>query len=589
MRTASGVRLAASSSALTALLALLPLSCNGATQVNVIITTDMPCDRLLGTALIVGHIDEYNDKGVTDSTLNCREEGSRRYIGNIIVVPSGVSDEFGVKIVTGVDTKPEGCIETQDYRGCIVAKRELKFITHETLELPILMSGSCKNVACPDVHLTCVLGECVPAKIADNDPCYTQENPQCSSDVLTPGADTTKGPAGCGRPSVISDAFTEPTPSSVWTMKGLTSQGGTLVLTPPQGGTPPVSEYRSEHAVNLDEDAIRVEVPAMVETTSAARAYLAAEFDPMNKLVIEQQGGKLRFLHYVNSTEPQSGDELVYDPAQHRVWEIREIGENIVLWVSADGKNWIIGDVFEKPDPKYASVVNIVLGVEADPEKPEVGAVQFDELNTYRTSTVWCAAGTFSDTFDDNVIGPEWDIPPPMPGFPNDCTATEAEMSASFIANGADSGFCAYRTRSAFDLTTNPVTVKLESVSEFNPNVEFSLMVEDGDSHRIELAVHAHPMGGHELISRITAGGTTIDGFHPYDPTHKYLRIGWEGGKFTWRTSADGKDFDKQPPVKSEAAEMTLTAVHVLFGIRANQAVGYPITAKFSEYNVTPP
>jgi hypothetical protein len=58
-----------------------------------------------------------------------------------------------------VSDDPEDCA-ARDYNGCIVARRAIKYVAHESLELDIDLTNDCVSLGCDPEH-TCSLGGCV--------------------------------------------------------------------------------------------------------------------------------------------------------------------------------------------------------------------------------------------------------------------------------------------------------------------------------------------------------------------------------------------------------------------------------------------
>src|SRR5439155_17223345 len=77
------------------------------------------------------------------------------------------------------------CVAHAYGKGCIVARRALRYIAHASLTVPVVMRGSCDGVAC-DESKTCVRGQCVDATIPSSDSC---RGAGCGESVLGPGAD----------------------------------------------------------------------------------------------------------------------------------------------------------------------------------------------------------------------------------------------------------------------------------------------------------------------------------------------------------------------------------------------------------------
>jgi hypothetical protein len=574
---------------------LTALSCNGATQVIVDITTDRPCNAQNGTAIIVGHLAEIEDKPPADTTLDCDPGDPHNRIGQTVVIPSGGREEpFAIKVVLGVDRPAEKCTKDDGYAGCIVARRALNFIPHKSLKLPIFLSTSCEGVGCTArPGETCVLGECVPAKVPDPDLCEQQA---CDEGVLTGKPNPTQAVAECGRPTVYADAFDAPMKSSFWEISSVgmgataTQPSGALTLGLPDNPKGPEAiEYRSRNAVNLDNDGIRIEVPTMLKVDSMARAYLAAKYDATNQLIIEQQGGMLRFRRFVDSLT--SVDiEVPYEPENHKWWEIRSAGPNIVMRTSANGLTWVPGVTFERPG--FADSVNIVLGAATEMMMASPGQVTFDNLSGDKPKAVWCKARDLSDTFNDEMTAPFWAVQ-----SENNCSIAETKMGAVFTATGIGDGTCAYKSRAAFDLTANPpdlppngAVLKLADITgDHDPALAFFLTVQDDKDNVAQIGIRGDVNGTPKFYHvRFNSGGSPVEVEYTYDALQKYLRIAEANGAIVWQTSSDGSKWNE---LTSEKTAINTAALSVTFGVRANGPAlpgGAGISATVSAYNPPP-
>jgi alpha-tubulin suppressor-like RCC1 family protein len=191
-------------------MSLLSLSCRGATQVTVDISTDAECldlhtpERAALAAGAPGAALEkkLESEGFKVTANGCKPGGAlangrkKNDIGSIVVIPSGaVDDLFGITVVAGLgDVDPKTCHE-RDYKGCIVARRALRFIPHTPLRLPIFLGIDCASEAC-SATTTCRRGTCVSAEIPVAEEC--QEGAKgCGEDVL-PGGGGAGGAGGSG-------------------------------------------------------------------------------------------------------------------------------------------------------------------------------------------------------------------------------------------------------------------------------------------------------------------------------------------------------------------------------------------------------
>jgi hypothetical protein len=144
-------------------------ACRGPTEISLVISTDVDCTDLRGTAVAIGTVDGVEEKTpVTSSTL-CDASGS---IGTLVVVPSGGrSAEVGIRVVAGIGREAEACVPPT-YAGCIVARRSIRFVVSTPLRLPVALRIDCRDVPCDATH-TCVNGVCVPSRIPDPAACVS--------------------------------------------------------------------------------------------------------------------------------------------------------------------------------------------------------------------------------------------------------------------------------------------------------------------------------------------------------------------------------------------------------------------------------
>jgi hypothetical protein len=183
------------------------LACEDPTEVTLVLTTDVPCSMLEGTTITVGTADALEDKDLVADTSACDPDASGlSSIGTFVVVPShGRSDAFAVRVVSGVGRQAHDCApggQTPDYTNCIVARRELTFVPHTPLTLPIVMRKDCENRAC-GAQQTCVDGECVSDMILTPNRCTG--GGACSESVLLDGGAV----AGSEASTPLADATTD--------------------------------------------------------------------------------------------------------------------------------------------------------------------------------------------------------------------------------------------------------------------------------------------------------------------------------------------------------------------------------------------
>lgn len=140
------------------------VSCRDATQIVLEIRTPMQCgdeDSWRGVAVYVGKPGaELERQAPTLVTKDCGADGR---IGSLVIAPSGEkNDEVGVVVVAGVQRNPEDC-EANGYRGCVVARRAVRFVPHDELELEVELTPDCVNIGCDPAH-SCYQGICAAAE-----------------------------------------------------------------------------------------------------------------------------------------------------------------------------------------------------------------------------------------------------------------------------------------------------------------------------------------------------------------------------------------------------------------------------------------
>ncbi|NOU31377.1 MAG: hypothetical protein HOO96_26055 [Polyangiaceae bacterium] len=107
-------------------------------------------------------------------------------VGRVVVLPSD-GDVVALAVVTRLDGEPpDQCASSAPPKGCIVARRQLRFVEHRALQMRVDLRVSCADVVCPQDQ-TCVTGLCVSAA--------TDCQGDCTESSLLP-----KGPLGTGLP-----------------------------------------------------------------------------------------------------------------------------------------------------------------------------------------------------------------------------------------------------------------------------------------------------------------------------------------------------------------------------------------------------
>lgn len=140
-------------------------SCRGATKITLDMRTDVPCAATRGTSVTAGAAGHVEHAAPASIAAQC--DSGR--IGTLVITPASTKTEtIAIRVVLGVNADAASCTTENGYKGCIVARREVTFIAHEDLEIPIDLLNVCVDVPC-DEHTTCAKnGLCVPAASPDD-------------------------------------------------------------------------------------------------------------------------------------------------------------------------------------------------------------------------------------------------------------------------------------------------------------------------------------------------------------------------------------------------------------------------------------
>jgi hypothetical protein len=145
-------------------------SCRGATQVTLIIDTDLDCAVVRDRGVTVAVGDDPAEAETRASSFTAAEtrdctplpQGGSR-IGTLVLTPSA-SRRAAIVVVGGVIRQAAQCDAGNDYLGCIVARRQIAFLDHTSLELPVFLAVRCLDIACNPLS-TCEQGACRQAEV----------------------------------------------------------------------------------------------------------------------------------------------------------------------------------------------------------------------------------------------------------------------------------------------------------------------------------------------------------------------------------------------------------------------------------------
>jgi alpha-tubulin suppressor-like RCC1 family protein len=152
------------------------------------LSTDVKCADHPATSIAVSRSSTATAEPATITTA-CQADGT---IGTLVILPASSKDEtLQLKVVTSIGGPVETTCVAPDYGPtCIVSRRQLAFVPHEELVLPVAQEIDCAGVGCGESQ-TCRKGSCVSATV-DLDHCKTSPE-DCGQELGPPG-----GPGGQG-------------------------------------------------------------------------------------------------------------------------------------------------------------------------------------------------------------------------------------------------------------------------------------------------------------------------------------------------------------------------------------------------------
>ncbi len=175
------------------------------TSITLNVRTDLTCDVLKAVSITVSSPEFLDEHAAQTVTTACTTlDRGLSSVGTLVIVPGSANDaEVGARVMAGVTRVADRCTVESGFRGCIVARRLLRFIPEQEIEITIDLRAECQDHAC-DRTSTCVGGACVSA-LVDPNGCVEAS---CTDETLTeppPPVVLPDGGIGPG-PGLVADA-----------------------------------------------------------------------------------------------------------------------------------------------------------------------------------------------------------------------------------------------------------------------------------------------------------------------------------------------------------------------------------------------
>lgn len=146
-------------------------ACQDPTQIVVSLSTNVDCSGTKSPTFAGAHLAVLRDGTVLDGSEAAipREACNAGSLGSVTVVPGDTGTDATVRIravarlgnVAGGTTKEARDCFTTMGPDCIVSSRSLKFVSHQSLAIPIFLDSACAGVTCPEKQTCGPGGKCI--------------------------------------------------------------------------------------------------------------------------------------------------------------------------------------------------------------------------------------------------------------------------------------------------------------------------------------------------------------------------------------------------------------------------------------------
>lgn len=214
---------------------------------------------------------------------------------------------------------------------------------------------------------------------------------------------------------------------------------------------------------DLRGDHVSLEITEMPNLMAGAWGGFLVHYDNGDDLYMDVWKGEIE-CGYHRGGNDNVPSTILYEPTQHRYWQIREDQGTVHCEVSPDGSSWSSAGSFSLASallgPPSAVSVSIYAGTPSNVAMP--GEFHFDNLNGGGPATgSWCKAATATDDFPDSsdLPGPAWNRSYTYGGASFD----QHNDQLNFRTSSPDSG-AGYGSTVSYDITGQRVAIQVLSV-----------------------------------------------------------------------------------------------------------------------------
>lgn len=445
-----------------------------------------------------------------------------------------------------------------------------------------LCAGCFVNIDFGGTTYQCTDGVCPAGYTCVNEMCV--DNPSDGdSGVIIDGAGVDGpvtdggGQLACGGASALGFSFDGPLHwGKTYAQGGATIEmtGGQMVFTlPANPGQDADGDMWSHMRFDLRNDKVWLQLPQMVNTSTFATVelILTARWD--NYVEFLQTNGELRMKSWVNDAL-DTEVAIPYDPVDHRWWRYREEGGRLYWDTSHDGGVWTERHSIVTPD--YVRRSALWFSAYTFPGELDSGEARVDNLNGGgQPLGSWCPMATFTDNFDDNDRGYDWQ------GWDSACLVRMSSGQVQFIPDANQAADCGYELMTAWDFTDSSAHVEVPSVLDPATDGTTFFVVHDYSDRNASFNIQGGGMGFWlcnptcNMLGGITYSSTE----------HRWLRLSESGGEVIWWTSPDGTNWTER---HRASHNFRVSQMSVNLGVWLPTGHATPGTTLFDNYNATP-
>lgn len=399
-----------------------------------------------------------------------------------------------------------------------------------------------------------------------------------------PSTDVVVPPAGCGKTTLLSDAFDSTTRNPLWqppfaaTGASVTFNGSRIVFALPPSRASATSGLESRMEYDLSDSRLFLEVP-QVPSAASAQTYVQL-YGAGGAVFFQLEGGQLLFRKETGAGFTDIGT-LTYDPVAHRWWQLRESAGTLYWETSPSGLagTWVVRASVATPVPVTSLTVMLAAATTASEAAP--GSAHFDNLNLENgvaPGGAYCPVASITDNFDAATRGPLWGGSYTSSG----CVVTRSGGVVTMTpASGMAGSYCAYRTGRGYQLAGSAMLVKVPGMVGTTTGAEAYL--EAGNPLNNDMMSINQEGGTLRFMRRVGGASSTISSVTYQPAMHLWWRLRESGGMVTAETSPNGSSWTAIGPAVASPIPTSVIAVELGAGTGDGTTSG---AAQFDNFNL---